>query len=332
MDTAPGLPVALRLGLVEILDRDDRARTTIPVWRWPVTIGRAIHCDVVLDDEHAAAEHASIDESGGTLQLSVGDTVNGVRLGRVRLASRGVATLAPGAVVEIGNTRLRLRRAADALAPERPLVAEPGAMLAPLPLLVTVYVLWTAAARWINTDPDGRLMDYVPLVVGAPFGVLVWAACWSIASKLFRQRSVFRQHAHVAFGYSLLAAAPGIVLPVAAYATGWALLSRVTPIVSAGVLCAMIVSHAALVVPARTRALRWSMAGLFIVGLTLFFVRNQQQQERLFSEPYVATLAPPVLRVAPSVGARQFIDEARRVRSSIDGHAKDDGENESDDF
>ncbi|HWH73714.1 MAG TPA: FHA domain-containing protein, partial [Methylibium sp.] len=49
------------LAMVELLDRDGSVAHRIPVRRWPVTIGRAIDCDVVLDDPHVAAHHARLE-------------------------------------------------------------------------------------------------------------------------------------------------------------------------------------------------------------------------------------------------------------------------------
>ena len=50
----------MKLAVIEVLDRDGHVRLIVPVTSWPVTIGRAIDCDVVLDDGHAAARHARV--------------------------------------------------------------------------------------------------------------------------------------------------------------------------------------------------------------------------------------------------------------------------------
>ncbi|HKX94724.1 MAG TPA: FHA domain-containing protein, partial [Methylibium sp.] len=75
---APTRPLAM----IELLDRDGAVAHRIPVRRWPVTIGRAIDCDVVLDDPHAAPHHATIDgpQADAPARLVVGPSVNGARL------------------------------------------------------------------------------------------------------------------------------------------------------------------------------------------------------------------------------------------------------------
>ena len=80
--SAVGAP--LRLAVVEVLDRDGHARQVVPVARWPVTIGRAIDCDVVLDDPFVAAHHATLEEIDGVLTLVVGQ--------RQRRAASGAGT------------------------------------------------------------------------------------------------------------------------------------------------------------------------------------------------------------------------------------------------
>ena len=71
-----------KLGIVEVLDRDGHVRLIVPVTSWPVTIGRALDCDVVLDDVHAAARHATVTGADDSLTLTVGETINGVQIGK----------------------------------------------------------------------------------------------------------------------------------------------------------------------------------------------------------------------------------------------------------
>lgn len=332
MDSQPDRTGPLRLAVVDILDRDDKARTTVAVWRWPVSVGRSLQCDIVLDDEHVAPEHAVIDETDGRLRVTLGDTVNGAKLGRRRLHRQQSADLQPGAAFEIGGTRLRVRRALDAVAPEQPVVPEPTGMWVPLPLLVALYIAWNGASQWVNSDPDGRLLDYVPILIGAPLGIVAWCGCWAFASKLFRHRAVFRQHAHVAFGYSIFAALPGFLLPLVAFSTGWPVFSRIASLVTAAIVCAMVTEHARLVAPARRQVFRLGMAALYVVGVCLFLLRNQQTEERLFGELYVTRLAPPALRLAGTVAPERFVDESRRLKATLDTHGKDQSGDDPDDF
>jgi hypothetical protein len=66
------------------------------------------------------------------------------------------------------------------------------------------------------------------------------------------------------------------------------------------------------------------MASLFVAGLGLYAVHHYDTQDRVFPELYVATPAPPALRLAPAVPAARFLDEARALQAVLEAHAADD--------
>ena len=78
-----------RLALIEVQERDGRVSRAISVHRWPLSLGRALDNDVVIDDPFVAAHHAVLDlNEEGELMLSVGESINGVTVGRERHARR----------------------------------------------------------------------------------------------------------------------------------------------------------------------------------------------------------------------------------------------------
>ncbi len=124
--------------------------------------------------------------------------------------------------------------------------------------------------------------------------------------------------------YWLLSAATALALPLTAYAFGWAFPSRIANIAGAGVVWAMILAHLTLILPTRRQVLAIGMSALFVAGVGLFLTRNYQVNDRLFGELYVATLAPPVLRLASPVETSRFIEEARDLKTVLDTHVKDE--------
>ena len=321
-DDAVGRP--LKLAIVEVFDRDNHTRQVVPVARWPVTIGRAIDCDVVLDDPYVAPHHATVEAIDGALTLVVGESVNGAQLQARHLKATERALLSGGEAFQLGGTRLRLRLAADAIAPERELLREPAPGRIPIVALLVCLAVWNVGQRWLGTDPGGRLIDYLPVLIAPFVSLAVWCGFWALGSRLFRHRFDYLRHARIASTYWLLSAATAVALPIAAYATGWTFLSRVAGIVAAGALWAMLVEHLSLLVPTRRRPLTAAMAVLFVAGVAFFLLRNYQVTDRPFGELYVATLAPPVLRVASPVPPARFIDEARTLKAVLDAHVKDD--------
>ena len=314
----------LKLAVIELLDRDGHVRQAVPVFTWPVTIGRAIDCDVVLDDPHVAARHATFWESDGALSIEVGESVNGAGWQGARLPSGGRAALPAGAVVQIGTSRLRVRRASDPLEPERTLTPEPPASRVPLWALLGAMVAWAIGGHWIDSDPGVRMTDYLPVVLGTALALVVWCGLWALASKLFRHRFEFWPHTRIATSYPLGASLVGFVLPLAAFVTGWPVFSRIAGFAAGAVSCAMVVAHLARIVPSRRPAMAVVMGVLYVLGVGVLLTRNYQTNDRYFGELYVTRLAPPALRLAPAVDPGRFIEESKALKAVLDAHAKDD--------
>jgi hypothetical protein len=311
--------------VVEVLDRDGKARLTLPVRRWPVTVGRAVTCDIVLDDPYVAAQHATVSEiDGGGLQLVVGETVNGVLLKKARVAAGERIELAAGDVVQVGGTRLRIRRAGDALPPERRWVPEASGSVRTVLLLGLLFSAWNAGELWLRDDPGGRATDYLPLLVGGPVVVGIWSAFWSVGSKLVRHRFDFWSHARLALLGMIAIGVTGLALPIFAFTSGWAWPSRIAPMVATAIGWSVIGAHIGRILPGRPRVLAGVMASLFVVGLGLYAIHHYETQERVFSELYVATLAPPALRLAPTVPTARFVDEAKALKAALEAHIDDD--------
>lgn len=320
----------MKLAIVEVLDRDGHTRLIVPVTSWPITIGRAIDCDVVLDDVHAAAHHATLTGADEAIELTAGDTINGVRAGRKRVAAQQSVKLSPGDVFQIGATRLRVRLASDALAAERPLIAEGRSHLLPVVGMMAAMWLISIATQWLGADPGSRVIAYLPVVIILPVGLALWAGFWSVGSKLVRHRFDFWRHVRVALGYSLIQSIVAVVLPIAAFMFGWTFFGRIATLASIATMVAMVLAHLVLILPAYRRGLSVTFAVLFAAGASLLFVYNYQKQDRLFSQLYVTTLAPPALRLAPAVETSTFLDEVRALKPVLDANAKDDDDNSED--
>lgn len=312
-----------KLAIVEVLDRDGHARTAFPVWRWPVTIGRAIDCDVVLDDPHVSPRHATLLDADDTLSLSVGTTINGIALARRRLKAGESVGLASNEVFQIGATKLRVRLASDHLSPELPLAPESIRPRVQVAAMAVAFVAWNAGQYWVRSDPGGRLSVYLAVVLGSLLTLALWIGFWSVGSKLVQHRFEFTRHARIALLFSLILGAAGAILPVVAYATGWALPSRLVLLTAGAIVAGMVLAHLTVILPAYRRALLGAVAAVFLAGAGLFVAHNYQTYERPFSELYVSTLAPPSLRLARGVSPARFIEDSRTLKRALDGHVTD---------
>lgn len=312
-----------RLGVVELLDRDGGVAHRVPVTRWPLTIGRALDCDVLLDDPHAAALHARIDVQDGAASLLVGDTINGLRMNGRSLPAGSRVPLPGGSDWQIGRTRLRLRLPGEALAPEQALA--PAAPLRGRWLAAGLALLmaWLLGEHWLQSDPGDPLSNYLPVLVAVPIGLGVWCFLWALGSKLFTRHFDFLAHLRLALTVLLVLLGLGAVLPLAAFALSWPWLLRLGEVLTLALGCVLLWGHLSVILPTRRHTLAIGFATMFLVSITLKLLLNHQRDDRWFSPLYLSTLGPPVLRVAPAVSAEEFIDEARSLRAPLERLAED---------
>jgi hypothetical protein len=191
-------------------------------------------------------------------------------------------------------------------------------------LLVLLFTAWNAGELWLRDDPGGRATDYLPVLIGGPIAVAIWAAFWAVGSKLIRHRFDFWSHSRIALLAMLGMGVAALVLPVFAFTSGWAWPSRIGPIVVSAIAWAAVGAHIHRLLPGRPRVLAAVMASLFVVGFGLFGIHQYETQDRVFPELYVATLAPPSLRLAPTVSTATFIDEAKSLKAILEAHVADD--------
>jgi hypothetical protein len=313
-----------RLALIELLDRDGHARVAVPVTQWPVTIGRAIDCDVVLDDPHVAPLHATLlqHEEGG-VRLEVGPSRNGVRLDRQQLAAGTSAPVAGPAQLQIGTTRLRVRLAGEVLAPEEPLVSERVLPWWGITVMALALLAWLLGRQWLETDPGEPAIEYISVLWSVPTGLAVWCGLCALGSKLFRHHFEYLPHLGVALTWMLIVLATELFLHLLAYALGWSWASRVSTMVQGVLGAAWVYSHLALIVPARRRTMATLVATLFGVGSIIGAALAYQREDRFFGELYMATLGPPSLRIVSTQPAERFFEDATALRARLDARAKD---------
>lgn len=328
--TAPGTADAGRVAVVELLDRDGHVRQWIAVPRWPLAIGRALDNDLVLSDPHVAAHHLQLAAAAAGVEISVGDTRNGVQVGARRYAAGTRSTVAPhGDAVELtaGRTRLRLRLATFALAPELPLAVPVTHVQRPLRLAAAALALLAVLvfSTWLQNDPDtfGRAVGTMLLTAASV--TAVWCSAWALLSKTFTGQAHFGWHLRVfvlaALGLLVVDAVPSAV----AFAFSWPAVSDFASIGTIVVGAVGIYHHLLAVEPARHRLLRWVVATGALAGIALTLWFNVQRNDRLGDELYMHHLFPPALRVARPVAVDTFVDGLERLKPVLDAKAREPG-------
>jgi FHA domain len=318
--------------VIEVLGRDGQVRTIHKVMDWPLTIGRAPDCDLVLDDSHLAGAHAQLQLTQDGPLLTLLPSLNGGQLGRRRLVageSVALVTQNAGALFQLGATQLRLRRSADALAPEQLLLQAAGAprqrWLAAL-LLGWLGLLWLD--QWTSLNPGSPWVDYTAAVL-VPLGLLLgWAALWALVTQLFQHRFPFVTHLWRGLVGAVCLSLLGLLLPLLAYAFSLRQLLSLEALLLPAGLAALLWWHASLVWPRGRRVLGWCMLGLLLGGQTLLVAKRQEQQY-WFGPPYLSALPPPALRLVAPKPPEMLIDSLRPLEAELARQASKDNEDQA---
>ncbi|PPE71217.1 FHA domain-containing protein [Caldimonas thermodepolymerans] len=314
-----------RIALIEVFGRDGAVCQVVPVRQWPVRVGRALDCDVVLDDPHVAPHHLSIGAEDGRLHVMVGDTVNGLRCGGQHLPAGSAAVRPAGEDWMVGRTRLCVRLPGEQLAPEQPLPLQ-GGRLVPLALALAGLFAWTAWSHYLDTEPGEFLTSFAALLITVSALLAGWSFAWALGSKLFQHRFDYWTHVRIAATGLLASGVLGATLGVLAFATSWVLLSRVRDAAETLVLAGAVYAHLGAVLPQRRKVFAWVVGSAAVAGLVTMSAFQYQRTGRLSSELYLTTLPPPALRLAPAVPPQAFLEEIAAMQASLDAKARESDE------
>lgn len=328
-----------RLALIECGEREGRPARVLDVWRWPLTLGRALDNDIVLDDPCVAAHHARIEAlPEGGLQLQVLQTTNGLRVdGRLHGAGASVALPASAATtLQAGNTTLRLRWPGEALAPEKPLPTGSSALV---PLVLGALLATSVLVRHgIGLDPGAEPTAWLPAALGLPAMLATWCAVWALLSKLFQHRFDFAGHLRIALPWLVSAEASEVLCQQVGAMFGWPWLWRLAPALEVLLLALMLRAHLVHVLPQHARSLSAAVVAALAVGGGISLHLTYRATDRLSRPAYMSTLPLPALDFAERVNAAQLVQDmpamaqalARRVQKAREDEAENGEEDGGD--
>lgn len=301
----------------------------------PVTIGRALSNDIVLDDPYTDAHHASIgiSESG---VMTIGDlgTVNGLRRNGTR--ENGSVAVEAGTELRIGHTTLRFRDVDEVVAPALPdeetpamatvvVAAQPprsrllGSTSRRLGVAAAMIAAFALSA-WLGSTDRSNGATVFAAAFAVATATLVWAALWTMAGRGPERRSALLGHVAVA-SLALLA------LLLWDFVNEWlAFLFPDAPIVPILFMTVFLAVLAALVaaqlgvsgtLPKRAR---WR-AGLITsaVVLVMFFLIGLVNDDKFTDVPKFASNVKPLpTQFIPTESVTEFGGEMRALKDDVD--------------
>ena len=318
------------LARLQAIDRNGHAEGRLDITHWPVTVGRSLANDLVLDDSHVAANHLRITRAeDGSVTVHVLDTANGVALDAVQHGRDTSFTWPPGSQLTLGRLKLGLRLAEEAVAAEEPLPRFPWRTVGWTVLAVAGMLFTVFAQAWLTMTEPSQLLRQLPGVIGVvAVAIAVWSGLWALATKLFTGRLQFWRHVRIACVSSLAVLALVTVAGMLAFMFSLETLARYEVQLNLLGAAAAVYFHLTVIAPHNRRRLAAIVAAVAVLGTVAMLGTNWLQNKRLSNRLYLSTIYPPAWRMAPAVPVKQFMEEAGAIRERLEGRLKD---KESDD-
>lgn len=323
------MPTTTTLGLIEAHDRHGALLARAPITRWPVTVGRALDCDLVLDDPFVAPRHLRIDRTADehrTVQVEVLETRNGARLQRKRHAQGERFDWPGGTPIDLGHTHITLRLADAPIADEQALPEFPWRTVGTTAALVVLVGAAAMASSWLESRDSSQYLKSLPSVLLMLLLVMsAWSGLWAVANKMFAGRLQFWRHVRIACTVYLASEALRLAAHLAAFSFSLEALSQFASVLGVLVLAWALYAHLATVLPRRRAGLAWTVAAVVALGVPAWLGAQWLNRMRLTNEMYMSSLFPPSLRVAPAAPVDQLLQDAEALRAKLDRRLKDDG-------
>lgn len=237
-------------------------------------VGQDLGCDIVVDDEHAAPQHAVLTllEDGRVSVRDLG-TRNGTRVDGNRVPTDSGAVIEQGEII-VGSTRLRVRTLHTPIGQERvfrrEFVRRHRTILAVAG--VAACIAYGGLLQWLDA-PSSMLRSFTTAVLVALGLIALWTGLWALATKLNHGSWHVRVHLTIASIGAAFCAWGFWVAGLVAFAAQWsALLQTGIAVVSAVALAALYLHLREATHYGRRIALALAGAATVVIGAVAWIV------------------------------------------------------------
>jgi pSer/pThr/pTyr-binding forkhead associated (FHA) protein len=327
--------------VIEII-QPDGARTRQRLNGLPLTLGRALANDIVIEDPYVDATHARLTPEGDDAVI-VDDlgSVNGIVAKDGRLS--GAVIVRPGDVLRIGRTTLRFRDPNEILPPallDQVLVASTeqasAAVAAPSSRrrfltetsagLVLFFGALAACASnaWLGDFSRSGANEAMSVALGVAIALTVWAGLWSIASRAIVHRFRFTGHLAVASAMVLAALGWEVIEQWLQFFFPHSFFDTVPAMIVMLAMIAVLVAAHLSFASTMSRRRQWRV-GAIVAGVVLAITGlGALTKDDSFSDvpKFPAVVKPIPARLVPTKSIAQFEDVTRGVKDEVDQLAK----------
>ena len=335
---------------IEILDASGEVISRQRMQSGVATIGRGYENDVVIDDAYVAPAHLRIaydidaaavaTESENAPTLWIEDL--GSQNGTIDIASdSSVKRMSVGdeAVIRIGHTRLRIRRANFTVAAALPLPASmpvgvPAQLTTPIPIsapatgygnaalgMMALFIAVILLSTWLSQTSEFKLAAYLPGAVIFPLLVLGWAGIWTLLTRLVTTRGEFFRHTSIAFAFMLALYALDLLGDFVSYAFAWVAPQKWLPLLAWAMFGALCFAHIRAITCKHNRLVGGILGALVVVAIGVH-VSLRAEAERLQSQRISAKLMPPFMLLKSPVEPDDFFKGAIALKPKLEEERK----------
>lgn len=315
--------------VVQLINRAGAVISTQKFRKNQIVLGRALDCDVILQDPHVEARHMAVEIDPASHRLSGRDlaTLNGTW--RMEQSPRGVpgrrknrfndSPFFSGQVFELGRTHIRICSAAHEVAPALPVSRweSLGHALAHwwiyslLVVLLIVLQVWDA---YLSNPESNKLSQYALSALYPILAAVGFAGLWGFIGKNIRHDAKFPTHLSAALGAVLAVSAFEFIAPYWAFQFGlWQWQGTITALFSAitvfalGVVTLSMATH--LVGVVRT-AVALVVPVLLLIP-TMLNVLGQPEFQSM--PPYDKSMVEPVMQFRAVTDVGEFLNAADQL-------------------
>lgn len=302
---------------VEVLARNGEVRRRQRVDTLPIRLGRGYDNDFILDDPHAAAHHAVVEQNeDGALTIRDLGSRNGTIYREQR---RSGMTLDGNTVIRLGHTNLRVRAAdfpVDDEMTDTTIHSWEGRR--PAIIGLAMIALLSIAGTWLQDTEKFQTVRYILAIAYLLGGALAWSGFWAFANRLFGGHPRFGRHLFIVACGLLAVQAWSAASNVAAYAFSMEMLTRYGGIGSIAIAAGMVFFHLSTITPHRVQRFGTACVLLAMLATGIMLMNNYQTTGRAAGELYMHELLPPEIRVSKDKPVAQFMADAAKLKTKVD--------------
>ena len=321
------MPAEAMVLWIETLSRhggvSGRHRVELPAEGGEIRIGRGYENHVIVDDPFVAAQHLRLtrDESGALVAEDLG-SANGLYIDQDR--RRTPRVIVDGKrTLRIGRTRLRVRQADEAVAPER--IMRPRTQLWPIVAVLGIVLLGgEALTTWLRATGERTVTDYLTPLLSICTAVVVWTSAWAIVTRILSGRARYERHLVIALGGLVGIFFVNEFSSLAAYALSQRALVGYRYVATWFLIAGVVFLHLRQLSQSRETAavrLKLKLAVVTLMALggigwqTLSQWEAGQNSDRF---AFLRNLKPPTLQLAAGESDQAFFAQASALKAPLD--------------